>query len=51
MAPWSLEELKICRTKVSSFKVVPLEAPEDLYAKIGGVPRYVLERPMKVFYG
>ncbi|KAH7057951.1 hypothetical protein BKA57DRAFT_418711 [Linnemannia elongata] len=48
MAPWSLEELTMCRTNVTSFQVVPLEAMEDLYAKIGGVPRYVLERPMKV---
>ncbi|OAQ25248.1 hypothetical protein K457DRAFT_1835879 [Linnemannia elongata AG-77] len=47
MAPWSLEELTMCRTNVTSFQVVPLEAMEDLYAKIGGVPRYVLERPMK----
>jgi hypothetical protein len=51
MAPWSLEELIMCRTNVTGFQVVPLEALEDLYAKIGGVPRYVLERPMKVFYG
>jgi hypothetical protein len=48
MAPWSLEELTMCRTNVTSFQVVPLEAMEDLYTKIGGVPRYVLERPMKV---
>ncbi|KAG0273941.1 hypothetical protein BGZ97_010591, partial [Linnemannia gamsii] len=48
MAPWSLEELIMCRTNVTSFQVVPLEALEDLYAKIGGVPRYVLERPMKI---
>ncbi|KAH7053616.1 hypothetical protein BKA57DRAFT_257103 [Linnemannia elongata] len=47
MDPWNLEELTLCRTNVTSFQVVPLETMEDLYAKIGGVPRYVLERPMK----
>ncbi|KAK5796974.1 hypothetical protein F5H01DRAFT_327529 [Linnemannia elongata] len=30
------------------FEVVPLEAVEELYSKIGGVPRYVLRWPMKV---
>ncbi|KAK5796922.1 hypothetical protein F5H01DRAFT_401352, partial [Linnemannia elongata] len=29
-------------------RVVPLEAVEELYSKIGGVPRYVLRWPMKV---
>ncbi|KAK5797024.1 hypothetical protein F5H01DRAFT_385359 [Linnemannia elongata] len=47
MAPWSLEELKKCRISVVGFEVVPLEAVEELYSKIGGVPRYVLERPMQ----
>jgi hypothetical protein len=51
MAPWSLEELTMCRTNVSSFQVVPLEAVEELYLKIGGVPRYVLERSKQVIYG
>ncbi|KAG0237211.1 hypothetical protein BGW42_001478 [Actinomortierella wolfii] len=37
----------MCRENVTSFQVVPIEVVEDLYAKIGGVPRYVLERPMK----
>ncbi|KAG0272311.1 hypothetical protein BGZ95_011952, partial [Linnemannia exigua] len=47
MAPWSLEELTMCRTNVTSFQVVPLEAIEDLHSKIGGVPRYVLDLPTK----
>ncbi|KAG0280680.1 hypothetical protein BGZ96_001467 [Linnemannia gamsii] len=46
MAPWTLEELTVCRASVVNFEVVPLEAVEELYLKIGGVPRYVLEMPM-----
>ncbi|KAK5796887.1 hypothetical protein F5H01DRAFT_285699 [Linnemannia elongata] len=45
--PMELEELKKCRISVVGFEVVPLEAVEELYSKIGGVPRYVLERPMQ----
>ncbi|KAK5827649.1 hypothetical protein F5H01DRAFT_100823 [Linnemannia elongata] len=48
MAPWHLEELQKCWASVSGFEVVPLEAVEELYSKIGGVPRYVLQWPMKV---
>ncbi|KAF8937769.1 hypothetical protein EDD21DRAFT_363776 [Dissophora ornata] len=48
MAPWNLEELKKCRISVVGFEVVPLEVVEELYSKIGGVPSYVLERPMRV---
>ncbi|KAH7050407.1 hypothetical protein BKA57DRAFT_527951 [Linnemannia elongata] len=48
MAPWHLEELQKCWASVTSFKVVPYEAVEELYSKIGGVPRYVLQWPMKV---
>ncbi|KAF9279970.1 hypothetical protein BGZ88_012439 [Linnemannia elongata] len=47
MAPWDLEELKKCRSSVVGFEVVPSEVVEELYSKIGGVPRYVLQRPMK----
>ncbi|KAF8910309.1 hypothetical protein BGZ58_005912, partial [Dissophora ornata] len=47
MAPWSLEELTTCRSSVADFNVVPLEMMEKLYSRIGGVPRYVLARPMK----
>lgn len=48
MAPWSREELQICWDRVANFQVVPLELVERLYLEIGGVPRYVLERPMSV---
>lgn len=48
MAPWSLEELTHCRDSVEDFNIVPSEMMEELYSKIGGVPRYVLARPMKV---
>ncbi|KAK3811666.1 MAG: hypothetical protein J3R72DRAFT_69794 [Linnemannia gamsii] len=48
MAPWSLEELKMCWARVEGFQVVPLDMAEELYSMIGGVPRYVLEKPMKV---
>lgn len=51
MAPWNLEELKMCRSCVVGFEVVPLATMEELYSMIGGVPRYVLERPMKVCFG
>ncbi|KAI8599790.1 hypothetical protein EDD21DRAFT_151048 [Dissophora ornata] len=47
MAPWSLEELTTCRTSVADFNVVPFEMMEELYSRIGGIPRYVLARPMK----
>ncbi|KAI9233715.1 MAG: hypothetical protein BYD32DRAFT_118635 [Podila humilis] len=47
MAPWNLEELKKCRSCVEDFKVVPLQVVEELYLRIGGVPRYVLARPKK----
>ncbi|KAF9993307.1 hypothetical protein BGZ65_011194, partial [Modicella reniformis] len=45
MTPWKLDELERCRSKVTSFKVVTHEFMERLYAKIGGIPRYVLEAP------
>ncbi|KAG0247513.1 hypothetical protein BG011_001367 [Mortierella polycephala] len=48
MAPWTLEELKRCRSAVEGFKVVPEDLMEELYRIIGGVPRFVLETPMKV---
>ncbi|KAI8603153.1 hypothetical protein EDD21DRAFT_369903 [Dissophora ornata] len=47
MAPWSLEELTTCRSSVADFNVVPFEMMEELYSRIGGIPRYVLARPMK----
>ena len=34
MAPWDLEELTNCRTKVKRFEVVPLEAVKELFSKL-----------------
>ncbi|KAF8923403.1 hypothetical protein BGZ58_002990, partial [Dissophora ornata] len=48
MAPWTLEELEQCRCGVERFQVVPENLMEELYDKIGGVPRYVLEKPKGV---
>ncbi|KAI8351411.1 hypothetical protein B0O80DRAFT_118020 [Mortierella sp. GBAus27b] len=45
MAPWELDELEKCRSKITNFKVVKQEFLEKLYAKIGGIPRYVLQAP------
>ncbi|KAF9539022.1 hypothetical protein EC957_005851 [Mortierella hygrophila] len=47
MAPWHIDEMKKCWDSVASYKVAPLDAMEELYSKVGGVPRYVLEKPMK----
>ncbi|GJJ74334.1 hypothetical protein EMPS_06692 [Entomortierella parvispora] len=51
MAPWSLEELQTCRERVKGFQVVPSALVAELYSQIGGVPRYVLERPMSKLKG
>ena len=48
MAPWKLEELEQCRIGVEGFNVVSKDLLEELFRMIGGVPRYVLKRPMKV---
>ncbi|KAG0007224.1 hypothetical protein BGZ82_005605, partial [Podila clonocystis] len=48
MAPWKLEELERCRGDIKSFHVVTKEFMEQLYDLIGGVPRYVLEKPKDV---
>ncbi|KAF9176296.1 hypothetical protein BGZ50_001118, partial [Haplosporangium sp. Z 11] len=48
MASWMLEELEWCRCSVEGFKVVPKNLLEEFYDMVGGVPRYVLEKPMKV---
>jgi len=45
MSPWGLDELEKCRSNVTNFKVVEPKFLERLYAKIGGIPRYVLESP------
>lgn len=50
MVPWNLEELKDCCSRVTGFQVIPVETMENLYSEIGGVPRYVLERPMEICY-
>ncbi|KAF9188894.1 hypothetical protein BGZ51_000232 [Haplosporangium sp. Z 767] len=47
MAPWTLEELERCWCSVEAFKVVPKNLMKELYGMVGGVPIYVLERPMK----
>ncbi|KAG0326041.1 hypothetical protein BG004_003046, partial [Podila humilis] len=47
MGPRSLEELRTCRANIAECSVVPLETMTDFYSKIGGVPRYVLEVPVK----
>ncbi|KAF9316071.1 hypothetical protein BG003_002377 [Podila horticola] len=47
MAPWNLKELEICRNSVAGFQEVPPEMMRELHSEIGGVPRYVLEIPMR----
>ncbi|GJJ72954.1 hypothetical protein EMPS_05312 [Entomortierella parvispora] len=47
LAPWTLVELTTCRNIVKDFNRVPLHVMDDLYLKIGGVPRYVLARAMQ----
>ncbi|KAK5829403.1 hypothetical protein F5H01DRAFT_330146 [Linnemannia elongata] len=48
MAPWVLEELERCRGDVKGFQAVTKEFMEELYDLVGGVPRYVLEKPKDV---
>ncbi|KAF9370891.1 hypothetical protein BGX21_005360 [Mortierella sp. AD011] len=49
MAPWTLEELEVCRKTVRAYeKRVSKTFLKELYNMIGGVPRYVLERPKDV---
>ncbi|KAF9895486.1 hypothetical protein BX616_009597, partial [Lobosporangium transversale] len=38
MAPWELDELKECRSKVEAFQMVSEDFMERLYDLIGGVP-------------
>jgi hypothetical protein len=45
LAPWELQELEKCRTNVRAFSVMTLSLMKKLYDKIGGVPRYVLQKP------
>ncbi|KAF9952932.1 hypothetical protein BGZ65_004977, partial [Modicella reniformis] len=51
MAPWTLNELKECRNCVQMYSNITEDLLEELYSEIGGVPRYVLEKPMKVLKG
>ncbi|KAI8606756.1 hypothetical protein EDD21DRAFT_422126 [Dissophora ornata] len=48
IAPWTLEELMQCRNLIHNFHTVPEDIVTELYSKIGGVPRYVLEAPMGI---
>ena len=41
MAPWDLDELEKCRKAV--FPSLSVDIVMNLYSKIGGIPRYVLE--------
>ncbi|KAF9202694.1 hypothetical protein BGZ49_007167 [Haplosporangium sp. Z 27] len=45
MDPWTLDELELCRCKVSAFENITKEFMTELFEDIGGVPRYVLEKP------
>ncbi|KAG0076645.1 hypothetical protein BGZ90_008382 [Linnemannia elongata] len=48
MAPWVLEELERCRGDIRDFQAVTKEFMEELYDLVGGVPRYVLEKPKDI---
>src|SRR5690606_31458717 len=48
MSPWSLDELEKCQSIVSKFQAVKSSIMERLYAKVGGIPRYVMEAPSLV---
>ena len=50
MPPWEFDELSKCRESVNIYRVVPMKLMEELYIKIGGVPRYVLQFPMLALY-
>ncbi|KAG0004844.1 hypothetical protein BGZ65_012560, partial [Modicella reniformis] len=44
MPPWNLDELENCRSCVEKFKIIDKDLMKKLYDKIGGVPRYALEK-------
>lgn len=48
MVPWVLEELERCRGNIRDFHAVTKEFMEELCVLVGGVPRYVLEKPKDV---
>ncbi|KAF9926042.1 hypothetical protein BGZ65_007461 [Modicella reniformis] len=51
MAPWKLDELEMCRGNVKDFEVITSDFMSELYSSIGGVPRYVLQKPRAVLIG
>ncbi|KAF9195471.1 hypothetical protein BGZ51_000046 [Haplosporangium sp. Z 767] len=40
MAPWTLQELETCRSKIGDFATISEDFLKELYTLIGGVPRY-----------
>ncbi|KAK3806776.1 MAG: hypothetical protein J3Q66DRAFT_375100 [Benniella sp.] len=45
LAPWNKHELDKCRSQISTFGKITSEFMDSLYDKIGGIPRYVLQKP------
>ncbi|KAI8595946.1 hypothetical protein EDD21DRAFT_420153 [Dissophora ornata] len=45
MAPWTQEELEVCRSAVRDLERISLSFLKELYEIMSGVPGYVLERP------
>ncbi|KAF9921127.1 hypothetical protein BGZ65_010620, partial [Modicella reniformis] len=45
LAPWNLIELEKCRSGIAYFSKIKEDVMKEFYAKIGGVPRYVLQKP------
>ncbi|KAF9087871.1 hypothetical protein BGX27_002839 [Mortierella sp. AM989] len=43
MSPWRTKELTSCREKVEYFNVVTQPFMEELFLKMGGVPRFILQ--------
>jgi hypothetical protein len=50
LAPWDLQELEKCQKSVTAFSVVTSTFMNRLYDKIGGIPRYVLQKPADKFH-
>ncbi|KAF9895567.1 hypothetical protein BX616_009389, partial [Lobosporangium transversale] len=48
MSLWSLDELKECRANVEDYHPMDEEFLEELFYKLGGVPRQVLQCPVDV---
>ena len=47
LAPWNKDELDKCRSQISEFSRITPEFMDSLYDKIGGIPRYVLQKPFE----